>query len=385
MRGVWGGGLREDVAEAPLLLQQTEHLRIARLFGHVEWRATDRLLVNLGAMVENNNLTGTDVAPQASLNLHVAHDHVIRIGASKALRNPTLFEEKVQSIVIGPGGIPIVVSGGLQPETIVSTEAGYIGEWPAWHATLDLKLFYEKLSNLIDPIGSGSGFPPSPLPRTVVNGDDVRQRGIEGQFVWRPLPGTSLSISGAHLEADSAESLRQLLDVGAAQHVPRAGNVPVQRQLGRQPHLSPAKRLPAPRGEADVSGFQRVDLRVARRVLVRLGQRRDRRRRREPVRPAIHGVSSRERRSEAGLADLPAPDVAKALREPTPLTRLLRPPDRPPVLRCCAAIGLSGRRRKHRAEVLVVLSEDTTELSAGRRGCAPGSSRRATAACASTS
>ena len=39
-----------------------------RLFGHVEWRATDTVLVNVGAMVENNNLTGTDVAPQVAVN-----------------------------------------------------------------------------------------------------------------------------------------------------------------------------------------------------------------------------------------------------------------------------------------------------------------------------
>jgi len=264
LRGVWGGGLREDVAQAPLLLQQTERLRIARLFGHVEWRATDQVLVNLGALVENNNLTGTDVAPQVSVNVHVERDHVIRIGASKALRNPTLFEEKTQSIVILPGGIPIVVSGGLQPETIVSTEVGYVGEWPGWHALLDLKVFYEKLSNLIDPIGAGTGFPPS-FPRVVVNGDDVRQRGIEGQFVWRPLPGTSLAISGAHLEADSADRFGNYSTSAPRNtfHVLGTyrfndnwdGSLTYHRQSDYRP-------LGA---TVDVAGFQRVDLRLARR------------------------------------------------------------------------------------------------------------------------
>jgi len=202
-RGVWGGSVREDVAAAPLLLQQSERLRVGRLFGHLEWRATSDVLVNIGAMLESNNLTGTDVAPQVSVNYRVAPDHVIRVGVSKALRTPTLFEEKLPSVIIvGPGTI-VLTQGGLQPETIVSTEVGYLGAWPAWRATLDLKVFYETLNNLIHLTNEGITFPPSP--RTVVNGDDVRQWGIEGQFVWRPLPQTSVAISAAHLTADSAD------------------------------------------------------------------------------------------------------------------------------------------------------------------------------------
>ena len=204
-RGVWGGSIREDVAEAPLLLRQAERLRVGRLFGHLEWRATDTVLVNVGAMLEYNDLTGTDVAPQVAVNYRFAPDHVIRVGVSKALRTPTLFEEKLPNVIIvgPPPGSIVITQGGLQPESIVSTEVGYLGAWPQWRATLDVKAFYETLNNLIHLTNEGITFPPSP--RTVVNGDDVRQWGIEGQFVWRPFPQTSVAISAAHLQADSAD------------------------------------------------------------------------------------------------------------------------------------------------------------------------------------
>jgi iron complex outermembrane recepter protein len=205
LRGVWGGSLREDVAEAPLLLRQTERLHIGRLFGHLEWRATDDVLVNVGAMLEDNNLTGTDVAPQISVNYRFAHDHVLRVGVAKALRTPTLFEEKLQSVrIVGPPpGSTVVTQGGLLPESIISSEVGYIGAWPEWRTTLEVKAFYETLSNLIHLTSEGGTFPPSP--RTVVNGDDVRQWGLEGQFVWRPFPQSSIAVSAAHLQADSAD------------------------------------------------------------------------------------------------------------------------------------------------------------------------------------
>ena len=99
-RLVWGGSVREDVAEAPRILRQAERLRVARLFGHAEWRASDAVVMNAGAMLEYNNLTGTDVAPQVSVNWRFARDHVLRVGAAKALRTPTLFEEKVQNTII---------------------------------------------------------------------------------------------------------------------------------------------------------------------------------------------------------------------------------------------------------------------------------------------
>ncbi len=205
LRGVWGGSLREDVAEAPLLLRQAERLRVGRLFGHLEWRATDTVLVNVGAMLENNDQTGTDVAPQVSVNYRIAPDHVIRVGVSKALRTPTLFEERLpSSIIIGPPpGTIVITQGGLQPESIVSSEIGYLGAWPQWRATLDVKAFYETLRNLIHLTNEGITFPPAP--RTVVNGDDVNQWGLEGQFVWRPFPQSSIAISAAHLQADSAD------------------------------------------------------------------------------------------------------------------------------------------------------------------------------------
>jgi|KBSMisStandDraft_5_1062788.scaffolds.fasta_scaffold00769_11 Outer membrane receptor for ferrienterochelin and colicins len=263
-RGVWGGSLREDVAEGPLLLRQAERLRVGRLFGHLEWRVTDAMLVNIGGMLENNDLTGTDVAPQVSVNYHVAPDHVIRLGVSKALRTPTLFEEKLpSSIIIGPPpGTIVITQGGLQPESIVATEVGYLGAWPQWRATLDVKAFYETLHNLIHLTNEGITFPPSP--RTVVNGDDVRQWGIEGQFVWRPFPQSSVAISATHLQADSDDRFgsysesapRNTLHVLMTQHFAETwdASLTFHQQSAYKPIGVPAVQ----------QGFSRVDIRVAR-------------------------------------------------------------------------------------------------------------------------
>src|SRR6185503_4589976 len=64
LRWVWGASVREDRAEVPSLFDDDRRLRIQRLFGHGEWRVTEDVLLNAGAMIEHNDLTGTDVAPQ---------------------------------------------------------------------------------------------------------------------------------------------------------------------------------------------------------------------------------------------------------------------------------------------------------------------------------
>jgi iron complex outermembrane receptor protein len=265
-RFVWGGSLREDQAEAPLILAQPERLRIARLFGHVEWNAGARVLLNAGAMLEHNSQSGTNVAPQASLHFRITPEQTVRVGVSRSLRDPTLFEDSLQSIVIGPDGVPILVAGNVRPETIVSTELGYVGQFPAAGATLELKLFRDRLHDLIALVGGTTTIPPTAFPKAVVNGDDARQTGVEGQFLWRPLAATSLAISGAHLTTASDDRFasystsapRNTFHVLASQRVLESwdGSIAYHQQSGYLP-LGALAAQP---------GFRRVDLRIAKRL-----------------------------------------------------------------------------------------------------------------------
>ena len=94
LRWVWGGSVREDLTEVPLLFATIKPLHVERLFGHLEWRATDNFLVNAGAMVENNSLSGTDVAPQLALNYQATSNQTFRFNLSRALRTPTVIENQ---------------------------------------------------------------------------------------------------------------------------------------------------------------------------------------------------------------------------------------------------------------------------------------------------
>ncbi|HEX3123730.1 MAG TPA: TonB-dependent receptor, partial [Rhodanobacteraceae bacterium] len=207
LRWVWGGSVREDLTEVPLLASSISPLYVERLFGHVEWRATDSLLANVGAMVENNSLSGTDVAPQLALNYTVAANQTIRFNLSRALRTPTVIENQGK-FAAGPPGTPRYgPAGDLQPETILSREISYVAQWPEQHATLDVKLFDDDVNELIDLIGTRNDSAAQAFPKNAVNGDAARERGIEGQFVWRPSDATMVLASASYLNISSADLL----------------------------------------------------------------------------------------------------------------------------------------------------------------------------------
>ena len=268
LRWVWGGSVREDLAQVPLIFTEAARLHVQRLFGHVEWRAADKVLINAGAMAEHNNLTGTDVAPQLALNYTLAPFQVVRFNVSKALRTPTLIEGETRNIFdIGlPGGPRPPSSGNLRPETIVSNEVSYIGEWPQWHTTLDVKAFYDTVHDLIGLIGARTTSPSGAFPRNAVNGDYARQRGIEGQFAWRPSPETLLMAMGTHLETRSADRFDSY-STSAPRNMVHAllshrfagtwtASAAVQQQSGfRASGLSDPQR-----------SFARVDMRVGKRL-----------------------------------------------------------------------------------------------------------------------
>ena len=264
-RWVWGGSVREDVAKVPLIFSEAARLRVQRLFGHSEWRASDKVLVNVGAMVERNNLTGTDVAPQAAVNYTVTPLQVLRVNVSKALRTPTLIEREVRGIGL-PDGAPLPLPGNLRPESIVSSEVSYVGEWPDAHATLDVKLFYDTVHDLIGLIGARTTSPAAAFPRNATNGDDARQRGVEVHVKWRPFPGTLVMATGTHLETRS-DDLFDSYSTSAPRNTMHAlashrfadawdASVAVQRQSGfRASALSDPQR-----------SFTRVDMRVGKRL-----------------------------------------------------------------------------------------------------------------------
>ena len=167
-----------------------------RLFAHDEWRIAPKWLLNLGSMFEKNDLGQFNSSPRIALNYHVTPEQTLRMGLSVAYRTPATVETSYPLIQPGALYIPnqTVNSPGLLPEKLVSHEIGYLGEFPDWASTVDLRLYSDQLSN---------GIYLSSTAKSFVNGMSGEYHGFEATVKHEFDPDNSLTVNFAHAWAAS--------------------------------------------------------------------------------------------------------------------------------------------------------------------------------------
>jgi len=214
-RLVWGAGARLDRVEWPGFLGTPDAIdhHHYRLFGNLEWRATERLLFNVGAMYEHSSITGHDLSPRLAANYRLAPGHTLRASVSSATRQPVLLEEQSFARFCLVPTDPtcsdftqtFASSGNLDPEEIISGELGYLGRLTPT-VSLDLRVFNDQVTRLIgvydapypEPVPPGNG-----VAFDFRNSGKARIMGSEVQMQWQPQPGTRVLFGYANVNVES--------------------------------------------------------------------------------------------------------------------------------------------------------------------------------------
>ncbi len=194
-------------------------------------------------MLEHHYFTGADVSPRAAVNFTLAPGHVVRLGVSRAYRSPTFYEEQGNQILLRDTGAPAdvvtVLSGGLEPERILSREIGYVGHWRPLRLELDVRLYRDHIDHFIglvrvsDTLDVANSFQPKVFMFTNISGID--SQGGEIQLRWRPSQAFDVS---AHYARTFLSTDTQ--DKNFQQGYSR---VRPARQLGAARQLPPGQRL----------------------------------------------------------------------------------------------------------------------------------------------
>ncbi len=213
-RIVWGVGGRYDTAASEALfgLDTEVNRHQFRAFVNTEWRLNDDLLVNAGAMLEKYEGISPRISPRIAANYRLSPHHSIRISASKAIRMPSLVEEFSNYRTRFQDGTTFDVlyrtSDIPAPEKILSYELGYIGEFPENGLTLDVKLYRDKLRNMLNAtFDPDAVFEPDLVATNAIFGAATRGafstgnsghadiRGWEAAATWRPLDNLQIRLS----------------------------------------------------------------------------------------------------------------------------------------------------------------------------------------------
>ena len=217
VRAVWGMGTRRERARSRFWVGNDKKSRyVHRLFGHTEWHAAKKIVVNAGAMVENNSYTGTEVLPSLGMNYLFSPAHTFRLRVARANRLPSVFEEKADTqAFFGPVRDQVYLSSGdLDSETITAYEVGYVGQFPRQGILIDLKLYHEDIDDLISNtlIPVNDDVDGMALDFTQV--DNVNIDGLETQVQWQPVERTRLIGSYAYADIDSNDRTENFSESG---------------------------------------------------------------------------------------------------------------------------------------------------------------------------
>ncbi len=208
LRAVSGAGGRYDSIESFWLFgsDQTFSRGQLRAFTNIEWRLRPDVLVNLGGMYEKYEGKSGLFSPRLALNYHVNPRNTLRIIASQAYRMPTLWEDNANlQAWLSAGMIPVDIvyktENDLEPERITSFELGYLGNFPEYGTTLDVRLFHEEIQDTISDMHDVSislppwqQFPGFEGAGTYRNGGHATLDGLDLDLRYTPSPGNLIKI-----------------------------------------------------------------------------------------------------------------------------------------------------------------------------------------------
>jgi iron complex outermembrane receptor protein len=166
---VTGASYRYERARSDVLLQQaTSHLEGDtlvveypgigvydwvdenrwKLFGNIEYHATDDITLNIGAMFEESSIAGGDISYRAGANYALTDFSTIRAAYSHAHRMPSLLEANSFYAVDLITDVDIYTAPyrSMESEEIESFEIGYLQLWPEYSSHIEVRAFHEEIT-----------------------------------------------------------------------------------------------------------------------------------------------------------------------------------------------------------------------------------------------
>lgn len=237
LRLVAGLGARRQRASSATYLNGSASQNTWRAFGNAEYRPADAVVINAGAYLEHDRLSGTTLSPRLGLNWRIAPTQSVRLVHSRGTRSPDIVEQQGQITYHLYGAGPSAGSQwtyfanekgttGIQSEKIKSTELGYTGVFEQRALIVDAKLFDDRLSSLISQTVDVQGFPPT-------NAGAVRLSGAEGQVQWRPSRDLDVFAGAAYLLNTGATT-----PLERAQYARLSGSAGLSQAMGSSSRLS---------------------------------------------------------------------------------------------------------------------------------------------------
>ncbi|MFT0211030.1 TonB-dependent receptor [Pseudomonas sp. F1_0610] len=192
LRTIQGIRFRKDFAYSDDYFNHSANRYISSLFWQGEWQATNHWLLQSGLMFEHDSIVGESYTPRLAANYLFSPAHSLRLVYSEATRSPDLFDLKGNrqyrmrfSHISGftpPSSNKYIFNftgnPKLDQERMRSIELGYHGIFEEPSLTLDIKLFHDKINNIISRAPNIQTF-------ETINNYSLKLYGFEMEADWQ--------------------------------------------------------------------------------------------------------------------------------------------------------------------------------------------------------
>lgn len=201
VQALWGAEWRRDWLDAPYLFygRGARSQQEWRVFTNLEWRIAPQWLSNAGLMAERIDADRTRLAPRLFINWQPDAAQTWRLGWSRAWRQPSLFERGADVRIVHDGEVLNYrhrPNPDIEPQRIDAVELGFLGVLAEGRGTVDLRVFHERIRNLVQRRAvdvAGLPLANPPVVQQVLGStrweniaETVRLNGLEYQLRTRP-------------------------------------------------------------------------------------------------------------------------------------------------------------------------------------------------------
>lgn len=215
LRLISGLSYRYDQARSKTFLNGRQRKDIMRGFSQFEWYLTDHWLLQGGGMLEHSSSDGDSFSPRLAVNYMFSPAHGLRAVYSEAVRSPDMFENRadwrynvrdLRPTVNGNSAADFFISsksnGKLKQEKIKAYELGYNGHFARQRASIDIRIFEEKISRMISHSPLLGSF-------NLNNNDQIKFYGSEFEANWQATHNDRLRLSYAYIKESASNKLDQ--------------------------------------------------------------------------------------------------------------------------------------------------------------------------------
>lgn len=191
VRAAYGAAIRRDRVSSNSFFDMSDYAAENSYRGsaNFEWQVSDRLTANSGVIMEYRDDGDQVWSYRVASNYQVADDHTLRLAFNRGYRAPTLLESHQSTFIRYDENLVLdaVVASDtdINAEKLTSSELGYAGSFFDDHLHFDMRLFSEKMSDVISE--RRIAYPDVDGQLNIRdNTDSIEAWGMEWQAQYRP-------------------------------------------------------------------------------------------------------------------------------------------------------------------------------------------------------